>query len=112
MTVNGEFKNAVLSAVGTSAETLYTAPVGVDSLVMQLDIANILSTGVQVDVTLTKSGGSPVYMLKDVPVPAGSTLRVTESQKIVLEAEDLIQITASDVSAVDVVASFIEDINS
>ena len=113
MPVNGIFKNAGVNNVGTTWVSVYTAPVGIDSIVIELDLCNILGTGIQASIRVVKSGGSPVYnLLSNAPIPAGSTLQGVSGQKIVLEAEDSIEVKSNTLLSMDVVASLIEDVNS
>lgn len=113
MPVKGLFKNAGLSSVGTSWETLYEAPVGMDSILIELDLCNILGTGIQASIRLVKDGGSPTYtLLHEAPIPAGSTLQGVSGQKIVLEEGDSIEIKSNTVDSIDVISSLIEDVNS
>jgi hypothetical protein len=111
MPVKGTFANACLSEVGTSWETLYTCPVGEDAILIELDICNLLGSGVQCDVRIVK-GVNNFHLIKDAPVPPGSTLQAVFGQKVVLQSTDLVQVKSSVVSSVDVIASIIEDVNS
>ena len=48
-------------------------------------------------------------IVKDAPIPTGSALKVVSGQKIVLEPQDSIAVTAT--ASVDVVCAILEDIN-
>ena len=95
----------------TSAATVYTAPANKDSIILELDIANTTASAVTASAeVLDSSAGTDAYIVKDAPIPAGSSLQVISGQKVILETGDSIRVTAS--GACDVVCSILEDVNS
>ena len=105
-----DFKNA--QAVGvTSVTTIYTAPAAKTSILLELDIANTTGSVVEANVEIfDTSASTDAFLVKNAPVPAGGTLQVVAGQKIILEATDIVKVTAT--GAVDVVAAILEDVNS
>ena len=105
-----DFKNA--QAVGvTSVTTIYTAPAAKTSILLELDIANTTQNVVESSVEIfDTSASTDAFLVKNAPVPAGGTLQVVAGQKIILEATDIVKVTAT--GAVDVVAAILEDVNS
>ena len=105
-----DFKNA--QAVGvTSVTTIYTAPAGKTSILLELDIANTTQNVVEANVEIfDTSASTDAFLVKNAPVPAGGTLQVVAGQKVILEATDIVKVTAT--GAVDVVAAILEDVNS
>lgn len=102
------FKNAVLSGVGITATTLYTTAASTTSTIIGLSVANKLTSQVSVTVTLTK-GATTVNLIKDAPVPVGSSLIVVGGdQKIVLETGNIIKVTSNTAASVDAVMSVLE----
>lgn len=110
----GLFKNAVANSVGVTPVTIYTAPIGLTSIVIELDVANVKVTGVQADVIINRveAPGVSAYLAKNIPIPEGSTAKVVTNQKVVLQPGDSISVNASEADAVDVIASIIEDVNT
>lgn len=105
------FKNALKASIGTSAQTVYTAPSGKTSIIIELDLANRSNSGVYADVTITDNSGSVTsYLVKAAPIPTGGTLQVISGQKIVLEGNDYIQVASTAASSVDAVAAILEDV--
>ena len=95
----------------TSAATVYTAPANKDSIILELDIANTTAAAVTASAeVLDSSASTDAYIVKDAPIPAGSSLQVISGQKVILETGDSIRVTAS--GACDVVCSILEDVNS
>ena len=110
------FKNAFATnvSINSAAPTdIYTASVsgsGVNSILIELDIANTGSSAVSVTVLIRDTSASASYhVVKIAPVPVGSTLKVVSGQKIVLNANDKVQVYAT-AQTVDVVASILEGV--
>lgn len=113
MPVNGIFKNAGAAAIGTSFVAVYTAPSSIDSIVIELDLCNIVASGIQCDVKVVKAGGPTEYfLLKDAPIPPGSTLQAISHQKLVLEGDDSVEVKSNTDDSIDALASIIEDVNN
>jgi len=96
------FKNYTSSSVGTTPVTTYTVPAATTSVMIGCNIAN--TTGAQITVDVQAAG---VYLVKGVPVPAGSALSVLDG-KIILEAADTIVVTSDTATSCDVIASVLE----
>lgn len=108
------FKNANKSSVGNSWVTIYTAPALKTSCFIELDISCVGSTGVAVSVRVRDNSASiSTYLIKNAPVPLGSTITVLDNQKVVLEAADYIEVKCETTGeVVDVVSSLLEDVNN
>ena len=110
------FKNAGVSSVSTnsaSPTTIYTANNGsaVNSILIELDVANTGASAVAASVLLHDSSAATSYhIVKDAPIPAGSTMKVVSGQKIVLNGDDEIRVHAT-AATVDVIASILECVN-
>ena len=104
-----EFTNAQKVGV-TTVQTVYTAAAGKTCIMLELDIANTTSAVVEASVQIfDTSETTSAYIVKNAPVPAGGSLMVIAGQKIVLDATDIVKVTAT--GAVDVVAAILEDVN-
>lgn len=96
------FKNYTSASVGTSPTTTYTVPTSTTAVVIGCNVANVLTN--QITFSVQVAG---VYLVKDVPLPAGAAISVLDG-KIILEAADTVVVTASEASAVDVIVSVLE----
>ena len=109
------FKNAFATSVSTnsaSPTTVYTANNGsaVNSILIELDVANTGTSAVTVSVIIYDSSGTASYhIVKNAPVPSGGALKVVSGQKVVLNGDDEVRVYAS-AATVDVVASILEDV--
>lgn len=105
-----DFKNAQQTSV-TTKTTVYTAPASKDSIILELDVANVTSSAVTASVEIYDiSDTTFAHIVKDAPIPSGSSLQVISGQKIILETGDYVCVTAS--GACDVFCSILEDVNS
>lgn len=103
------FKTVTDTAVGTSAATIYTCPASTETTIIGMNIANILTSSITVDIQLENNDGDNVYIVKDAVVPTGSSLvAIGGDQKIVMNASDVLKVTASQASAADVTLSILE----
>lgn len=108
------FKSKTDTAIGTSAATLYTCPSSTQSTIIGLTVANIVSAQIVIDVQLDASGRTAgaqdsVYIIKDAPIPVGSSLVVVGGeQKVVMEPGDTLKITSDTASSADAIASLLE----
>jgi hypothetical protein len=108
------FKSETDTAVGTSGSNVYTCPAGSQTTIIGLTAANTTTSQVQVDVQLdasnrTSGAEDSVYLVKNAPVPVGSSLVVVGGeQKVVVEPGDVITVTSNVDSSVDVVLSVLE----
>ena len=103
------FKVSAVAGVGTTPTDAYVCPASTSTTVIGLSLANISTSQITVTAELNINGGAVARLVKDAPVPVGSSLVVIGGdQKVVLNASDAIKITSSAVSSVDVVTSYLE----
>lgn len=119
------FKAYSKSAVGATPTTAYQVELGPNNgktaIVIGISLANIASTPINVDVQIdrpttgtTAAPSDDVYLAKDIPIPAGSTLEVMAGQKLILEynagasAGDKIVVTSDTASSLDVIINALE----
>lgn len=103
------FTNAMVRNVGTSPTTVYTPPAGKKSIIIEMDVANATTTAVTVNAYITK-GGQDYHIVKNAPIPYGSSLQVIAGQKIVLIDGDSLKVVSSTAASIDVITSILEDI--
>jgi len=102
------------TAVGTSPASIYTCPASTQTTVIGLSISNIVTSQILVDVQLdasarTSGAEDSVYLVKDAPIPVGSSLVVVGGdQKVVMEPGDVIKVTSDTASSADVVLSHLD----
>jgi hypothetical protein len=102
------FKSNVAANIVTSGNTVYTCPSATQTTLIGLSISNKAAGSVTANVFLTRSAVD-YSIISNVPILAGSTLvPIGGDQKVVLQAADLLKITASANASVDVIVSLLE----
>lgn len=104
------FTRKVSRSIGTSATAVgsYTVGASTQTTVIGLTLANRTGSQVLADVTLN-DGSNDTYMVKDAPIPAGSSLVVVGGdQKVVLVTNDSIKVTSDTASSIDAIMSILE----
>ena len=102
------FKTVTFAAEPASAGTpyvMYTAASGTTTVVLGLILTNIHTAAVTVDVqlvsdTANSNGTNNVangtsFLVKDVNIPAGSSLEVLTGGKVVMETTDILRVDCS-----------------
>lgn len=77
--------------------TIYTVPSATTSVITGLTLCNTTLFELPVSVVLTDNSANPAIsrlLLREVYVPAGQSIKVAAAEKAVLEAGDLVQVTA------------------
>ena len=105
------FKNNPTSGIGTTEEVIYTAPAGTTATVIGLTLANTtVDQNVMIAVKLnTDSTSDDVHLVKNAPVPVGSSFVVVGgSQKVVVEEGQTISVVSSYLNSIDALISVLE----
>jgi hypothetical protein len=103
------FTNNLVKNVGTSAVIAYDPPASMKAIIIELDAANVSSNNCTFSVFIRRAG-TDYYIVKDVPLPVGSSLQVISGQKVVILDTDVVYVQSSVASSVDVIVSVLQDI--
>tara|TARA_R100000353_G_scaffold44049_1_gene35380 strand:- start:1505 stop:1855 length:351 start_codon:yes stop_codon:yes gene_type:complete len=103
---------AMPSSAGTPL-TLYTVPSSTTTVVLGLVLCNIHTAQVTVDVQLVSDTSDTetnetVFLVKDAPVPVGSSLELLGGNKVILQTTDVIKIDCSVAGKIDATLSIME----
>jgi hypothetical protein len=104
------FRRYTKNDVGTSAQTLFTA----DSYdtVVGISVANITTSAVVASVYIN-DGSNDIYLVKDAPIPSGSSLQVLDGgAKFVVQASDALKVVSDTASSLDVWVSTVDAIST
>ena len=98
------FKNSIKGPAGTAGLVAYTCPAATSATVIGVNVANIVSQNIYVDVQITDNSASITkYLVKGAVIPNGSSaVLVGGDQKVVLEANDSITVTSNVNNSADV----------
>lgn len=108
------FKSKTDASIGTSAATIYTCPASTETTIIGLTVANRHTSQIEIDVELdgstrTSDAQDRVFIIKDAPVPVGSSLVVVGGdQKVVLEPGDTLKVTSNTALSADAIVSVLE----
>lgn len=104
------FKSYTKASIGTSVTDAYTVPALTSSVCIGLNVANRTGDQIFVDVILYKAdaGQSDIYLVRNIPIPNGSSYEFIAGSKLVMETGDKIQIQSDTASSVDVLTSVLE----
>ena len=107
------FKLKTKAGIDASLVKVYTVPADTTTVVIGLTIANIKGASVTADAkivsdTSDSETNADVYIAKNIPLPAGSSVEVMAGNKIVLQATDEVWVSGSATDAVDAVLSIME----
>ena len=106
----------VMPASAGTPEDLYTTPSSTTTVILGLVIANVHTSQVTADIKLvsdTSGGGraatnTTTFLLKDAPIPVGSSLEILSGNKVVLETTDKLQVDCSVADKVSITLSIME----
>jgi hypothetical protein len=107
------FKLKTKANIDTSLVAVYTAPASTTTVVIGLTLANITSASITADVQLVSDTvdvetNTDVYIVKSIPLPAGSSVEIMAGNKIVLKATDVLKVKGSATNSVDATLSIME----
>ena len=88
---------------------MYTCPTSTTTIILGASIANTDTNPIGGSIKLAKSGSlDDVFIVKQAPVPVGSTVEVMSGNKVVLEASDKLQMQSDTASSLDTIVSLLE----
>ena len=107
------FKLKTKAGIDASLVKVYTVPSSTTTVVIGLTIANVQGGSVTADAKIVSNTddtevNADVYIAKNIPLPAGSSVEVMAGNKIVLQATDEVWVSGSATDAVDAVLSIME----
>ena len=100
--------NALMPTSAGTPDTLYTVPSSTTAVLVGLTLANTSASAITATVTITNNDGDNVTLLKDAPIPTGSSLEMMSGNKIVMEASDILKAYSSAANTLDCTLSLME----
>ena len=102
------FKLKTKASVGITTENVYVVPTSTTTVVIGITIANITGAGCLVGVGITRPSADDVSVLKNVPIPQGTSLEFMAGNKVVLEGADTLTVSSDTNGGVDVALTIME----
>ena len=105
-----DFKLKTKANVGVTTENVYVVPStpNTTTTVIGITLCNTSGSGINVGVGITRAGSDDIKILKNVPIPQGSTLEFMQGNKVVLEETDTLTVNSDTNSSVDVALTILE----
>ena len=103
-----DFKLKTKASVGVTTENVYVVPANTSVTVIGITLCNTSGSGINVGVGITRATDDDIKILKNVPIPQGSTLEFMQGNKIVLEATDTLTVNSDTASSLDVALTILE----
>ena len=104
------FKLKTKANVGVTTVGIYTAPAATTTVVIGIKLANTSGSGVNVGVAVSRTSDTKedIKLLKNAPIPSGSSLEFMSGNKIVLETSDQINVDSDTNNSVDAALTIME----
>ena len=102
------FKLKTKASVGVTTVGIYTVPPLTTTTILGITLANVSGTGINVSVGIARTLADDVSIIRNVPIPQGSSLEFMAGNKVVLEPDDEVNVKSDVVSSLDVSLSILE----
>ena len=102
------FKLKSKANVGVSTAGVYVVPNSTTTVVIGITLANTSGSSVNVGVGVTRASADDISLLKNVPIPQGSSLEVMQGNKVVLETTDTFTAKSDVNNSLDVALTIME----
>ena len=98
----------VTDAVSNSTTNVLSAGASATAILLSILVSNKTGSSANVDVYLVTNTGDDVYLIRNAPVPAGSSLEIISGNKIIMESSDVLRARADTATALDIAVSYLE----
>ena len=107
------FKIDTKSSVVTDAHTstnanVLTAGGSATLVLLSILVSNKTGASADADVFLVTSSGDDVFLLRNAPIPAGSSFEIISGSKIIMESNDVLRVRTDTSNSCDVAISYLE----
>ena len=102
------FKLKTKANVGITTQIVYVVPTATTTVVIGITLANTSGSGCLVGVGVTRSSTDDVKLLKNAPIPQGSSLEFMAGNKVVLESTDTLTVNSDTNNSIDASLTIME----
>ena len=102
------FKLKTKANIGISTQNVYVVPSATTTVVIGITLANTSGTGCLVGIGITRPSTDDVKLLKNAPIPQGSSLEFMSGNKVVLETADTITVDSDTNNSIDASLTIME----
>ena len=102
------FKLKTKANVGTATSDVYVVPSATTTVVIGVTLANTSGSSINVGVGITRASADDVNLMKNVPIPQGSSFEFMAGNKVVLETTDTLTAVSDVNNSLDVALTIME----
>ena len=102
------FKLKTKANVGTATSDVYVVPSNTTTVVIGVTLANTTGSSINVGVGVTRVSTDDVNLMKNVPIPQGSSFEFMGGNKVVLETTDTLTAVSDVNNSLDVALTIME----
>ena len=102
------FKLKTKANVGVSTSNVYVVPSETTTVVIGVTLANTSGSSINVGVGVTRASTDDVKLMKNVPIPQGSSFEFMAGNKVVLETTDTLTAESDVNNSLDVALTIME----
>ena len=102
------FKLKTKANVGVSTSNVYVVPSATTTVVIGVTLANTTGSSINVGVGVTRASSDDVKLMKNVPIPQGSSFEFMAGNKVVLETTDTFTAESDVNNSLDVALTIME----
>ena len=102
------FKLKTKANVGVTTTAVYVVPSATTTVVIGVTLANTTGSSINVGVGVTRASTDDVNLMKNVPIPQGSSFEFMAGNKVVLETTDTLTAESDVNNSLDVALTIME----
>ena len=102
------FKLKTKANVGTTTSDVYVVPSATTTVVIGVTLANTSGSSINVGIGVTRASTDDVKLMKNVPIPQGSSFEFMGGNKVVLETTDTLTAVSDVNNSLDVALTIME----
>ena len=102
------FKLKTKANVGVTTSNVYVVPSATTTVVIGVTLANTSGSSINVGVGVTRASTDDVNLMKNVPIPQGSSFEFMAGNKVVLETTDTLTAESDVSNSLDVALTIME----
>ena len=102
------FKLKTKANVGVTTSNVYAVPSATTTVVIGVTLANTTGSSINVGVGVTRASTDDVKLMKNVPIPQGSSFEFMAGNKVVLETTDTLTAVSDVNNSLDVALTIME----
>ena len=96
------------NAISDAAAVIVTAGASATNILLSILVSNKTGSSANVDIQLDANTGDDVFLIRNAPVPAGSSLEIISGNKVIMESSDVLRARSDTASALDIAVSYLE----